>query len=163
MSRRWIAWHLLSATLVSAMIALGVWQWMVSTSPATPGGPPAWNLRNLVYALQWWVFASFGVWFWFRYIRDQRDAELAEEQEDAAVARAAGSANAGNAASSADAADVAGSAKAAKAASGAAALSPQVISLDAPAAERLARSQASPPSPGPLSGGLPDVEASTER
>lgn len=77
MSGRWIAWHLICLILVAFMVGMGVWQWMAATSPAEPGGPPAWNPRNLVYALQWWIFAVFGVWFWYRYLRDQRDEELA--------------------------------------------------------------------------------------
>lgn len=56
------------------MIALGVWQFTVSTTPL-PGQPDSLEPRNLVYALQWWVFAGFGVWFWWRFIRDQRESE----------------------------------------------------------------------------------------
>jgi cytochrome oxidase assembly protein ShyY1 len=29
-----------------------------------------WALRNLSYALQWWLFAGFGLWFWWRVVRD---------------------------------------------------------------------------------------------
>lgn len=46
------------------------------------------SIRNFVYALQWWVFAVFAIWFWFRYIRDQRDEELAIASEEGAIARA---------------------------------------------------------------------------
>lgn len=124
MARRWIGWHLLCSTVIAAMIVMGAWQLSVATG-ATPM-----NLRNLVYALQWWVFTAFGVWFWFRYMRDQRDAELAEATEDAAIANAAtvtaggrdgGTATGGTAdASTAEAA-------------------PTQISLDAPAEIRLNR------------------------
>lgn len=79
---------------------MGIWQWNVATAPRTPGGPANLNLRNLVYAFQWWIFAAFGVWFWFRFIRDQRDAELAtaaaveavgDDDRDRRAARGAGS------------------------------------------------------------------------
>ena len=28
------------------------------------------GLRNLLYALEWWVFAAFAAFIWFRYVRD---------------------------------------------------------------------------------------------
>ncbi|MEZ5093544.1 SURF1 family protein [Nocardioides sp.] len=31
------------------------------------------SLRNLLYALEWWVFGGFAVFLWWRYLRDQRD------------------------------------------------------------------------------------------
>ena len=27
-------------------------------------------LRNLLYALEWWVFAGFAAFLWWRYVRD---------------------------------------------------------------------------------------------
>lgn len=41
-------------------------------------GEPEVSIRNLVYAIQWWIFAAFAAWFWFRYLRDQRDAEMTD-------------------------------------------------------------------------------------
>lgn len=113
LSGRWIAWHLICLILVAFMVGMGVWQWLVATSPAEPGGPPDWNPRNLVYALQWWVFAVFGGWFWYRYLRDQRD----EEAMGAADAKGPADDSGGEP-------------------------SPQMqISLDAPAAVRLSRNE----------------------
>jgi hypothetical protein len=60
------------------MVWAGSWQWGVAFSEIGADGQPALNPRNLVYAIQWWVFAAFGTWFWFRFLRDQRDAELVE-------------------------------------------------------------------------------------
>ncbi|MGV1035995.1 MAG: hypothetical protein ACOYD0_03070 [Candidatus Nanopelagicales bacterium] len=77
LSPRWLAWHVFCVLLIAGLIGMGIWQWNVATAPRTPGGPANLNLRNLVYAFQWWIFAAFGVWFWFRFIRDQRDAEIA--------------------------------------------------------------------------------------
>ncbi len=78
MSRRWVPWHLFCAAAVVLMVWAGTWQWDVAFSEIDSSGQPTVNPRNLVYALQWWVFAAFGTWFWFRFLRDQRDAELAE-------------------------------------------------------------------------------------
>lgn len=81
-SPRWIFWHLFCLILVVAMIGLGIWQWRVALSPNMPGGPTPWHPRNLVYAVQWWIFAGFTGWFWFRFLRDQRDAEAAAAQAE---------------------------------------------------------------------------------
>ena len=27
-------------------------------------------MRNLLYALEWWVFGGFAVFIWWRYVRD---------------------------------------------------------------------------------------------
>lgn len=37
----------------------------------TPLGDTGIQLRNAAYALQWWVFAGFAVWFWWRMVRDE--------------------------------------------------------------------------------------------
>lgn len=86
MSRRWVPWHLFCGALVAFMILAGTWQWEVAFSGVGIGGETGFNARNLVYALQWWVFAAFGVWFWLRFLRDQRDAELAEVTQAVAAA-----------------------------------------------------------------------------
>ena len=39
------------------------------------GGGLAW--QNLSYALQWWLFALFGLFLWFRVVRDDhRDSAI---------------------------------------------------------------------------------------
>jgi hypothetical protein len=78
MSSRWIGWHLFSLFLVVVLVGAGVWQWDVAMSSVGPDGESNVNIRNLVYAMQWWVFAIFGMWFWLRFLRDQRDADLEE-------------------------------------------------------------------------------------
>lgn len=35
------------------------------------------NLQSLSYAFQWWLFAAFAVFVWWRVVRDQRDSENA--------------------------------------------------------------------------------------
>ncbi len=57
--------------------------------PALPGSGLAW--RNLMYALQWWIFGGFALAIWFRSVRDEaRDlvaGELAQQdaQQEATV------------------------------------------------------------------------------
>jgi|GEM_PF-1058917 len=82
MSRRWIGWHLFSIVLVVVLVGAGTWQWNVAMASTGPDGESNVNIRNLVYAMQWWVFAAFGIWFWLRFLRDQRDVE----REEAAMA-----------------------------------------------------------------------------
>jgi len=79
MSRRWIGWHLFCIVMVAVLVTAGAWQWSVAIASTGPDGESNVNIRNLVYALQWWVFAAFGIWFWLRFLRDQRDADREEE------------------------------------------------------------------------------------
>lgn len=57
-----------------------------AVNPGTDGlepiGPPRplpvgrlTSLRNLLYALEWWVFGGFAVFLWWRYLADQTRAE----------------------------------------------------------------------------------------
>jgi hypothetical protein len=62
---RWLATHLLLVVCGAVMIRLGVWQWHV-------GGVRHGDLRNYAYALQWWAFTAFAVFFWLRLMRDSR-------------------------------------------------------------------------------------------
>lgn len=82
MSPRWVLWHVFCICAIGFLITAGVWQWDVAINAVNDAGEPEVSVRNLVYAIQWWVFAAFGVWFWWRYLRDQRDAELAELQSE---------------------------------------------------------------------------------
>lgn len=38
-----------------------------------PGTGPATSLRNLFYAAEWWVFAGFALFLWWRWARDELD------------------------------------------------------------------------------------------
>ena len=55
---------------------------LVAVTPETlPDPPPSTALRNLLYGLEWWVFAGFAVFLWWRWARDavlearQRESE----------------------------------------------------------------------------------------
>ena len=54
--------------------------------PVTPDSlpkPPAYTgLRNLLYAIEWWVFGGFAVFLWWRWCRDelQRHQDAEEDQ-----------------------------------------------------------------------------------
>lgn len=50
---------------------------LVATTPPTLAGSFTW--RNLAYAAQWWIFAAFAVFVWYRYVRDAvREGNRAE-------------------------------------------------------------------------------------
>ena len=36
------------------------------------------HLRNLLYAFQWWIFAAFAIYIWWRWCRDQVEEEAEE-------------------------------------------------------------------------------------
>jgi cytochrome oxidase assembly protein ShyY1 len=43
-----------------------------AVTPANlPKPPPSTSLRNLLYALEWWVFAGFAVYAWWHWCRDE--------------------------------------------------------------------------------------------
>lgn len=46
--------------------------------PALPGSGVAW--RNLMYALQWWIFGGFALTIWIRSVRDEARDETARAQ-----------------------------------------------------------------------------------
>ncbi|WNB86055.1 SURF1 family cytochrome oxidase biogenesis protein [Cellulomonas sp. ATA003] len=56
--------------------------------PPQPRGGSGWDLRNLGYALQWWIFGLFAVALWLRLVRDEARGELppGEELPDGIVA-----------------------------------------------------------------------------
>lgn len=62
LSPGWLALHVVVIAVTAAMLWLGYWQWT--------GGLTGHTARNTGYALQWWVFAAFTVYFWIRLMRD---------------------------------------------------------------------------------------------
>ena len=59
----WLLWHLFTVAAVTTMILLGRWQLRVSDSKG-------FSLQNFGYAIQWWLFSAFGLFLWWRVVRD---------------------------------------------------------------------------------------------
>lgn len=53
----------------------------VAVPPPTEG--VGFNWRNLAYALQWWIFALFGVYMWFHFVRDALRGQRERERRPA--------------------------------------------------------------------------------
>jgi DNA-binding transcriptional regulator of glucitol operon len=70
LSPKWLLGHLLVIVLAVAFCRLGWWQW--DRYQQTHG-----RLQNLGYALQWPLFAAFGLAFWARIARDAAAPERA--------------------------------------------------------------------------------------
>lgn len=62
------------------MLRLGVWQFSRGFVQPGPGEPTQYHLLNIVYGFQWWIFAVFAAWFWWRFLRDQKRTEDEEYQ-----------------------------------------------------------------------------------
>ena len=39
------------------------------------------GLRNILYAVEWWVFAAFAAFLWLRYVRDATSERVLEEAD----------------------------------------------------------------------------------
>ena len=59
---QWLAWHALTLVVAVVFLRLGLWQWRQAVATGSP--------QNMGYALQWPVFALFGVAVWWRVCRD---------------------------------------------------------------------------------------------
>ena len=59
---KWLLGHVVVAAIAVAFLRLGWWQW----EHARAG-----NSISYGYALQWPLFAAFGVVFWIRLVRDR--------------------------------------------------------------------------------------------
>jgi len=55
--------------------------------PAAPSASGTTALRNFLYALQWWFFAGFAIYVWFRWCQDAVRA-TAETEEPAGTVEA---------------------------------------------------------------------------
>ncbi|MBO0842837.1 MAG: SURF1 family protein [Nocardioides sp.] len=51
-------------------------------APKQPQADSSTGLRNLLYALEWWVFAVFAVYVWWRYVRDVMHPAEPEDEID---------------------------------------------------------------------------------
>ncbi len=85
LEKRWIPWHILCLVLFGLFVRLAFWQWQAASAPH-PTGYPVQVWRNYAYAINWLVFAGVTAWFWWRFMRDQRQVELTRDQQAAAEA-----------------------------------------------------------------------------
>lgn len=54
------------------------------TPDQVPEIAPNTSLRNLLYAIEWWVFAAFAAFVWWRFARDEVDrARVADDEPEA--------------------------------------------------------------------------------
>lgn len=59
---------------------------LVPVTPQTlPEPPPSTALRNLLYGLEWWVFAGFAAFLWWRWSRDAIQAARQDEPDQPVV------------------------------------------------------------------------------
>lgn len=49
--------------------------------PPTLGGSSSasWNVQNLAYAVQWWIFGGFALFLWWRLVKDEAAGGFADE------------------------------------------------------------------------------------
>ncbi len=66
--------YVVSRTADSGLRAVG--------SPSMPEVSGTTALRNLLYALQWWLFAGFAIYIWVRWCRDELEAVGAGDDRD---------------------------------------------------------------------------------
>jgi hypothetical protein len=64
LSPAWWGRHLLLIVVVTAFVFLGRWQW--DRAMARTG-----TLQNLLYAVEWWLFAGLAVLGWAHMVRDE--------------------------------------------------------------------------------------------
>ena len=74
---RWLLGHVVVAAVAIVFVRLGWWQW----SHARQG-----NTLSYGYALQWPLFAGFGVFLWFRIIHERPRAPVRGDDDEPAVA-----------------------------------------------------------------------------
>lgn len=70
--------HLAALAFSYAFAALGWWQWerRIRLNPET--GVELIDWQNTFYAFQWWFFAVFAVWFWWKFLSDGFKIERSE-------------------------------------------------------------------------------------
>ena len=59
----WLLLHAFTVAAATTMVLLGRWQLHVSEHKG-------FSLQNFGYSIQWWVFAGFACFFWWRIVRD---------------------------------------------------------------------------------------------
>lgn len=78
----WLLWHLFTVAATITMILLGRWQLHVSDAKN-------FNVQNFGYAIQWWLFSAFGLFLWWRVVRDAARRAALPAEADATSAEPA--------------------------------------------------------------------------
>jgi hypothetical protein len=80
---KWIPFHALALGATYTCVRLGIWQWDVRWTQDSATAEPSLSLQSTFYAFQWWFFAIFFLWFWFKFFKDEKKAQdkKALEQE----------------------------------------------------------------------------------
>lgn len=76
---RWIPLHLAAMAISYGFIELGFWQWERRFRVLADGSQIA-DWQNTFYAIQWWFFALFMVWFWWKFLTDGYKIEQKAEK-----------------------------------------------------------------------------------
>jgi hypothetical protein len=42
------------------------------------------SVQNTFYAFQWWFFAGFFLWFWFKFFKDEKKVQDKQKLDQAA-------------------------------------------------------------------------------
>ena len=74
LSRKWLALHVLLVVCLVSFSLLGRWQ--LTRAESVDG-----TIRNMAYALQWWIFAAFAIFFWWKMLK----SDLAEDRGETAA------------------------------------------------------------------------------
>lgn len=76
---RWMGWHALVVAAVLLLVRIGSWQW-------GKGGSDGRAWQHYGYAVQWYAFAAFAVFLWFKLVLDELDPTRVEARYAAADA-----------------------------------------------------------------------------
>jgi hypothetical protein len=70
--------HLLTVGIAIGFSWLGYWQWQLRIR-VLPDQTQIVDWQNTFYAFQWWFFAAFAIWFWWKFLTDGLKLERAAE------------------------------------------------------------------------------------
>jgi hypothetical protein len=79
---RWILWHLVVIATGYGFLLLGRWQWERRIRTDLQSGTQVTDWQNMFYAFQWWIFALFVVWFWWKFLSDGYNLENSKGERE---------------------------------------------------------------------------------
>ena len=75
---KWIGFHALTIVAFLACAQLGIWQWQRRNRVDAISQSIEFSSRSFIYAFQWWCFAGFVIWFWYRFFKDEYLVSIGE-------------------------------------------------------------------------------------